>query len=410
MPRSTVKSKPSAKTHQVRQKKQKLLSDFRTSAILEASRRVFAKKGFDAALVDDIAAEAGIAKGTVYLYFKSKADIYNAALQEDMAALALLKTQRVAAAATAYEKLRAYIAVAVEYCERRRDFFRIFLVESGKLACPARHSPKQQRELAAGQVTVLLDLLRSAAASGEIHCPDPDFTAWTVGYTIRALIERRLLTPSAATSTHDINTLLHFLWKGLAPHPKTHHPKPPPLPKLTPKPRLPRREPLIPTRSSASALHAPHLQPPPLPRPKRPRLSFRKRPPAAIKHAPTINDQNEYRQAKRFAIIPSQSRARRPRAYSKSPPPSPPHAVFAYRPLRQHDKNVAGSSPAAIDGMAEDGHSIGARYATAAPFHHPAASVPTAFFASPAAFVADVVPSTTAPSGMASRKTPSGIG
>jgi AcrR family transcriptional regulator len=221
MPRPTHKSRPRAKSHRSQHEKQKLLSGFRTSAILEASRRVFAKKGFDAALVDDIAAEAGIAKGTVYLYFKSKTDIYHAALQEDMAALARLKTERVAAASTPRDKLRAYIAAAVEYCERRRDFFRIFLVESGKLACPALHSPKQQRELAAGQVAILLDLFKHAAAAREIHCPDPDFTAWTVGYTIRALIERRLLTPSVNTPAHDIDTLLHFLWNGLAPIPKS---------------------------------------------------------------------------------------------------------------------------------------------------------------------------------------------
>jgi AcrR family transcriptional regulator len=225
MPRSTIKSKPSAKTHRVRQKKQKLLSDFRTSAILEASRRVFAKKGFDAALVDDIAAEAGIAKGTIYLYFKSKLDIYQAALQEDLAALALVKAERMNAATGAQNKLRAYIAAAIEYCERRRDFFRIFLVESGKLVCSSMHSPKERRELGAGQITPLLELLHASAATGEIHCPDPDFTAWTIGYTVRGMIERRLLTPSASTPTHDIDTLLHFLWNGLAPTPKSKTPR-----------------------------------------------------------------------------------------------------------------------------------------------------------------------------------------
>jgi AcrR family transcriptional regulator len=229
MARSTlsIAKRPKAlvKHQQARQKKQKLLSDFRTTAILEASRRVFAKKGFDAALMDDIAAEAGIAKGTVYLYFKSKADIYNAALHEDMAALVRLKTERVAAATGAYEKLRAYIAAAVEYCEQRRDFFRIFLVESGKLACPSLHSPKQQREIASGQVVVLLELLQQAHDAHEIHCPDPTFIAWAIGYTVRAVIERRVLATTAPPPplAHDIDALLHFLWNGLSPTPKHRH-------------------------------------------------------------------------------------------------------------------------------------------------------------------------------------------
>ncbi|MFI6483211.1 TetR/AcrR family transcriptional regulator [Nonomuraea sp. NPDC050663] len=41
-------------------------------AILEAAVRVFARKGFAASRIEDIAAEAGIAKGSVYLYFDSR--------------------------------------------------------------------------------------------------------------------------------------------------------------------------------------------------------------------------------------------------------------------------------------------------------------------------------------------------
>ena len=42
-----------------------VLKEFRTAALLEAARRVFAKKGFHAATVDEIAGAAGVAKGTV---------------------------------------------------------------------------------------------------------------------------------------------------------------------------------------------------------------------------------------------------------------------------------------------------------------------------------------------------------
>ncbi|MCV4785307.1 TetR/AcrR family transcriptional regulator, partial [Escherichia coli] len=45
------------------------------TAILRAATTVFARKGFFNSKVSDIAAEAGIADGTVYLYFKGKDDI-----------------------------------------------------------------------------------------------------------------------------------------------------------------------------------------------------------------------------------------------------------------------------------------------------------------------------------------------
>ncbi len=44
----------------------------RRNQILEAAARVFAKKGFHPATIKDIAKEAGIAEGTIYIYFENK--------------------------------------------------------------------------------------------------------------------------------------------------------------------------------------------------------------------------------------------------------------------------------------------------------------------------------------------------
>ncbi|MCP4138686.1 MAG: TetR/AcrR family transcriptional regulator [Chloroflexi bacterium] len=48
------------------------VSEERKEQITEAATKVFAKQGFDKARMDDIAAEAKLSKGTLYLYFKSK--------------------------------------------------------------------------------------------------------------------------------------------------------------------------------------------------------------------------------------------------------------------------------------------------------------------------------------------------
>lgn len=55
--------------------------DARPEEILDAALEVFTTKGFAAARLDEIARAAGISKGTLYLYFKSKQDIFEAAIQ-----------------------------------------------------------------------------------------------------------------------------------------------------------------------------------------------------------------------------------------------------------------------------------------------------------------------------------------
>lgn len=57
-------------------------ADARRAAILEAASRIFARHGFQAARMEDIAAEAGVAKGTLYLYFKNKDDLVLGLLEQ----------------------------------------------------------------------------------------------------------------------------------------------------------------------------------------------------------------------------------------------------------------------------------------------------------------------------------------
>src|ERR1035437_644165 len=102
--------------------KREVVSEFRSAEILEAARKVFAKRGFDQTTVDGIAATAGIAKGTLYLYFHSKRAIYLEALKRDVLALHAETASRVAACNTIEEKIKAFISTRVRYFEENRDF------------------------------------------------------------------------------------------------------------------------------------------------------------------------------------------------------------------------------------------------------------------------------------------------
>ncbi len=53
----------------------------RQEAILEAAFRVFAAHGYEAARIDDVARQAGIAKGTIYLYFRDKEKLFRAVVR-----------------------------------------------------------------------------------------------------------------------------------------------------------------------------------------------------------------------------------------------------------------------------------------------------------------------------------------
>ena len=84
----------------------KLATEQRRGSILQAARAVFARQGYANTVVDDIATQAGIAKGTLYLYFPSKEQIYLAALLEEARQLDADSRAAMSSAATWRDKLR----------------------------------------------------------------------------------------------------------------------------------------------------------------------------------------------------------------------------------------------------------------------------------------------------------------
>ncbi|TPN84157.1 TetR/AcrR family transcriptional regulator [Mesorhizobium sp. CU2] len=51
--------------------------------IIEGARRVFIDKGFEAASMNDITREAGVSKGTIYVYFENKEELFEALIEEE---------------------------------------------------------------------------------------------------------------------------------------------------------------------------------------------------------------------------------------------------------------------------------------------------------------------------------------
>src|SRR3954447_16645512 len=53
------------------------------SQIIDGARRVFIDKGFEAASMNDITREAGVSKGTIYVYFANKEELFEALIEEE---------------------------------------------------------------------------------------------------------------------------------------------------------------------------------------------------------------------------------------------------------------------------------------------------------------------------------------
>jgi TetR/AcrR family transcriptional regulator, fatty acid metabolism regulator protein len=199
-----------------RPRRSDVLTAFRTSALLDAARRVFGKSGFEAATIDEIAREAGVAKGTVYLYYRSKRSIYWAALQQGIAELDAQTRERVRRAATLHEAIRNFILTKVEYFDERREFFRIYVQElSGQAARPA-YGHADFKPLYRRQVRGLQTAVAAAIGRGEIRKVDAAQAAGAIVDLTRGVVTRRLMRRRRTDAAKEVDAIVDLIWRGLA--------------------------------------------------------------------------------------------------------------------------------------------------------------------------------------------------
>ncbi len=199
-----------------RRTKRDVLAEFRHGEILVAARKVFAEKGFAGASVDEIAQAAGVAKGTIYLYYPSKRDIYFAALREGLSALAAKTQENVLAADTLLAKLRAYVETKLRYCEEHRDFFKIYFAELGNMVTQHATPDRRFEQIYLDQVALLEHALREGSERGDARQLPSRAVAFAIANLTRGAVTQRLVGWTEGSIEHEVELLVDLVWKGIS--------------------------------------------------------------------------------------------------------------------------------------------------------------------------------------------------
>src|SRR5260370_11672182 len=97
--------------------------------ILDAAVKVFAAEGFYNAKVSQIAQAAGVADGTIYLYFKSKDDLLINLFEDRMERVNANLREAISTASSAVDRLRRIVKLHLELVEQNRDMAEVISVE-----------------------------------------------------------------------------------------------------------------------------------------------------------------------------------------------------------------------------------------------------------------------------------------
>lgn len=129
-------------------------------AILSSATKVFAGKGYFSSKVADIAAEAGIADGTVYLYFKSKDEILHSIFDRAMAEFIGQGRRELTELAEPAARIKRIAELHLEKLGADRNLAIVFQVE-------LRGSTKHMQEFSAAGFAEYLEIIRETIDDGQ---------------------------------------------------------------------------------------------------------------------------------------------------------------------------------------------------------------------------------------------------
>ena len=128
--------------------------------ILKAATEVFARRGYFQSQVADVARAAGVAAGTVYLYFRSKDDLLASIFERTMKETLVAGESAIAGVDDPRERLRRIARLHLERMGRDRDLAVVFQVE-------LRQSTKFMERFSSTYLRDYLGIIRDTIADGQ---------------------------------------------------------------------------------------------------------------------------------------------------------------------------------------------------------------------------------------------------
>jgi AcrR family transcriptional regulator len=195
--------------------KEEVLKDFRTAEILDAARRVIGELGYADASMERIAQEAGVAKGTLYLYFKNKQSLLLAALELGYEELVSRTRSATGRARGSEEKLRQVAETFVEHSSEHRSFYRA-LQEPDLGPDALSHVSERMRDLLDGYVELLRGTVERGIRKGELRPVDPRRAASVFVEILRGVVTARVRATDPDSVANDVDRVLDLFLHGVS--------------------------------------------------------------------------------------------------------------------------------------------------------------------------------------------------
>jgi AcrR family transcriptional regulator len=193
----------------------------RRDEIMAAAKKVFASNGFHSTTIADVAKEANLAYGSIYQYFDSKDDLFDALMSAEGYALRTHVAVALAATGqrsdTSWAPLRAAVQATFEFFEKDKATAKLLLRDAYALG---ERFETHLNNIYERFIDDIDQYMTVAQHRGKVINAPPRMVAYSVAALIGQLAHRRLITDDGVTAADVADFVVEFIGNGLRPRTK----------------------------------------------------------------------------------------------------------------------------------------------------------------------------------------------
>jgi TetR/AcrR family transcriptional regulator len=193
-----------------------VIRDFRRDQLVDTARRLFGERGSTDVSMDEIAAEAGVARSTVYVYFANRDELLRACVQSMYDRLQDTIALVVDDGAAPVARLQRLILGALERVDESPAFFRLAMATQSTTAAGSEAVGGALMMIGLDMIRVLEDLVVAGIAAGDFRADlDPERAVVLVGQQIYGALSVRAGEPDPIPAARAADEMCSFVCRGL---------------------------------------------------------------------------------------------------------------------------------------------------------------------------------------------------
>jgi TetR/AcrR family transcriptional regulator, fatty acid metabolism regulator protein len=184
----------------------------RRTEILESARQIFSNVGFHKADMNEIAQKANIAKGTVYLYFSSKKDLFISLIREGLVDLTHKIGVDIENLEDPVERIKRSITTYMTFFEENQSLYRILLHPDKEIKDDIEETWK---DYTLSKIPALSETLNEGIELGKLRTMDTITASYMILGMVDQVLHQWMTDPSSESMKKKIEQINDLLFNGI---------------------------------------------------------------------------------------------------------------------------------------------------------------------------------------------------